>query len=175
MIVIDPDVILKILSSGFQGTSSAKPSDDSDDSSVSSSPTDYNFLEYLEGLFSSQGAENEINRKFNSAESALNRAFQSSEAQIQRDWYDSMSSSAYQRAVADMKEAGLNPALAYQQGGAAASGTGVAAGSAAAYTATGGDRLSDILIAFADLVSSFSGASASKIDKAFKIFRMVGG
>lgn len=141
----------------------------------SSSTTDYDWKEYLEGLFSSQGAENEINRQFNSAEAALNRSFQAKESQLQRDWYESMSNSAYQRSVADMKAAGINPILAYSQGGAAVSGTGIGAGSAAAYTATGGDSLSSVLSAAADVVNSLVGASSSKISTAFKIFRMMGG
>lgn len=35
-----------------------------------------------------------------------------------QDFEKEMSSSAYQRAMTDMKKAGLNPMLAYQQGGA---------------------------------------------------------
>ena len=139
------------------------------------SQSSWNFSDYLTGLATSQGEENIENRDYNSAQAALNRQFQSDEARIQRDWYEAMSNSSYQRAVSDMKAAGLNPALAYSQGGAASSGTGIAAGSAASYNATGGDTLSDILSAMADVVYSVSGASSRKISDAFKIFRMAGG
>lgn len=160
-------------------TPSETPSEDvinPDDPSPGDDPyieDTWNWQDYLQGLFASQGHENDINRQYNSAQAAANRQFQSDEARIQRDWYESMSNSAYQRAVADMKNAGINPILAYQNGGAASSGTGISAGSAAAYTATGGDSLSTVLSGVADVIGALSGSSASKAAVLFRILKFL--
>ena len=126
-----------------------------DDSQTSNIYENNGFMEYLQGLLASVGQENVENRLYNAQQAQLNREFQAAEAQKQRDWQEGLSNTAYQRAVADLQKAGLNPILAYQQGGAQTpSGASTPSGSNASYQTGGGDTLSSLLQSFAHLISS---------------------
>lgn len=72
---------------------------------------------------------------FNSAEAEKARIFNAQEAQKQRDYESMMSNTAYQRGVADMEAAGINPILAAGNAGAGTP-TGQAAQGEAAHSAS---------------------------------------
>lgn len=74
-----------------------------------------------------------INRDWQTSANEIAMNFEAEEAQKTRDWQTLMSNTAYQRAVADMKKAGINPILAYTQGGA----TTPVGASASGYTSSG--------------------------------------
>lgn len=70
----------------------------------------YNTLQaIMQGVYNH--IENNVAMNYNSAEALANR-----------DWQEHMSNTAYQRAVEDMKKAGLNPILAFANGGASTPG-----------------------------------------------------
>lgn len=105
---------------------------------------DQQIQEYLKQFYNWQGGQNEFQSKtnrqnmlmqmgyntlgaiqqgiYNQIERNAAMNFNSAEALANRNFQEHMSSTAYQRAVEDMRKAGLNPILAYAQGGASTPG-----------------------------------------------------
>lgn len=113
---------------------------------------------------------NAIDRMYNAEQAGINRDFQASEAQKNRDFQEYLSNTSYQRAVADMQKAGLNPLLAYSQGGSSTPSGSAASGSAASGSSgsSGGQKsilesLAKIVMAVAGLVTTKSTTTTSSV------------
>lgn len=154
------------------GISTAQDKNQVEGSDADGSIFDNNtFMQYLEGLLASQGQEAVENRAFNALEAEKARQFSASEAAKNRAWQEEMSNTAYQRAVADLQKAGLNPILAYQQGSASTPSGSSAQSASASHSVASGDTLSSILNSFANLVSS-AGSVVSVISKLFSNYNI---
>lgn len=95
-------------------------------------------------------------------------AFQANEAQKNRDFQQQMSDTSYQRAVADMQNAGLNPALLY---GSGSNGASTPSGSmASSVSPSSGSNIGDILqlLSFKKMLRNTDADTAQKSAEAFK-------
>lgn len=79
---------------------------------------------------------------------ALEREFNAEQSQKNRDFQEYMSNTAYQRAMSDIKKAGLNPVLAYQQGGSSTP-SGSSASSSGYHPSFGSNHTASKLLSFA--------------------------
>lgn len=76
-------------------------------------------------------------QEFNSAEAEAQRRWEEQMTDKAYEWQENMSNTAYQRAVNDMTQAGLNPALMYGSGSPASTPTGTVPSGATANSAGG--------------------------------------
>lgn len=119
----------------------------------------------------------ELNRSFQQSSAREAMQFEATQAAESRAWQEQMSNTAYQRAVADLKEAGLNPALAYQQGGAATTSGATASGQAASGSSAAGHRATgtkaDVATeALVDIVKAYINQSTSVVSSALGMFKI---
>ncbi|MBO5210856.1 MAG: hypothetical protein J6B80_02895 [Clostridia bacterium] len=104
--------------------------------------------------------EAELNRIFQQTSAEKANAFTANENAINREFQERMSNTAYQRAVADLRAAGLNPLLAYAQGGASSPSGSSGSGASASGSTVSGSSAN----------SGYSLSSKSSAEETFDLF-----
>lgn len=128
-----------------QGSNMSQSQGEGQSTSMSQGGTnDQQIMDYLNRFYQWQGGQNAFQSKtnrqnmllqmgyntlgaiqqgiYNHIEQNAAMQYNSAEALANRTWQENMSNTSYQRAVEDMRKAGLNPILAYAQGGASTPG-----------------------------------------------------
>lgn len=126
------------------------------------------------GSWLSSSAQDEANQRnielarettgVNVEEAAKSREWSAEQAAKQMDFQERMSGTSYQRAVGDMQAAGLNPMLAYSQGGASSpAGAQGSSSSATGHTARVESKLNPAMVSNA-IQASLLGAQTEKLE-----------